>query len=513
MREFYFITTLWGLWHVDCFLRGTLPTLLAPNNLPALAKVSRCTYKIYTTKPSALLLNAHPLFAVLKSTVSLELNEVDDSDNIHAGMQVSWWQKGVDDARDAGAIAVSVHPDVLWSDGTFANAGRFFAKGGKAIYMPNIRVVSETLLPAIAARAQGSPPVISLSGVQAANLAVKHLHPLAAVRLPTTARVSAANEFLFAEPGKGLVMRQLTYTAIAADPNTCFVDFEFFVRDMESLDGCFVPRKVDEMLMLSLAPFGKDFGVFEFDQKLNPLHQGRWAAHPTNYTPLNEVLVKEVLWLPLMEGSGLAAPKGNAAHQSLRYMSQSVAAMRATRLFHRLAALPHCAIVRRMIACALHETDLLTKLDCSAGAVTVFVPVDSGALAAIADELLTPGNEAELVRTILTHIVSVETAMDDGETLTSLAGTTMQILRKPHGHCFIGGRQIQEEISVDRMRVFMIDGVLGGFMARRSLSRRNFRARIRKAWQSHRETMRELRWRFRPAISKVRKRLLRLAKR
>ncbi len=459
MLEFRLFTAVWGVWHVDCLLRGMLPTLLAPGNLPALAAAHGCHYKIFTTAPSAALLARDPLFDKLRATVALDVAVVAADDNVHAGMQVSWWQQGVDEARDLGGIAVCVHPDVVWSDGTFAAIGRFIGGGGKAVYLPNIRVVSETFLPALAGLSAGQGQPISLSGTRASTLALRHLHPLAAVRLPTTSHASAANEVFWPVPGAGLLMRQLTSTAIAADPNKVAVDFEFFVRDAKDLGGIASPRRVDDMLMLSLAPLAKDLGVFEFGQTLNPLHLGRWSAHPTNHAEINRSLAEEFLWLPLADASGLTCPSDAAMSESSRFMERSVAAMAATRLFHRLGDL-QCKMAAGLLACALHETDLVARLDCGQTEVTVFVPRDSDAFARLVLKRLAPRRQRKLVPAILAHIAVGQCEPSQPETVRTLSGKSMTIAVESDGRTSIGGHRILETLRLDRMTVCVIDGTL-----------------------------------------------------
>jgi len=60
------VTVLWGENFIDRYLKTTLPTLLAPGNIPTFTAGRQCEYRIYTTAKDAEILSSAPTILALK---------------------------------------------------------------------------------------------------------------------------------------------------------------------------------------------------------------------------------------------------------------------------------------------------------------------------------------------------------------------------------------------------------------------------------------------------------------
>src|SRR4051812_26534260 len=108
------ITSVWGEWHLSMYLSLSLPTLLAPMNLPATARGCELRYRFMTTPGGKRMLERSPLFRKLSNLVSTEVSIIGRTESprneVHMEMMHDSTQKA--GARDA--FLAIVPPDVIW---------------------------------------------------------------------------------------------------------------------------------------------------------------------------------------------------------------------------------------------------------------------------------------------------------------------------------------------------------------------------------------------------------------
>jgi hypothetical protein len=353
-------TAVWGSWHIDAYSRVTLPTLLAKGNCPALARVHDCECRIFTTKESEKRLNNVRGLARLREIMPVDVRIIAPDDRLTSDAHLTAWQRAVDDAIAQDAAIVSVHPDTPWSDGSFAFMGRALNEGKDVFVVPNVRVISETFVPAI--EALQSDETITLSGLDMSILALRHLHPLSACMVPQVGYSASATEIYWGVPGQGLSLRHASRPAIAAVPKRVPLDIEFYTRRITDLNTVCNITDVNQMFMLSLAPLFKDFGLMTPEHKATPLLLGRWCAHPQNDTPLKDYFAAQSLHLPIRRSdssTGWRSAEG-AADAFMDEVSVDLAAVN----LHYVMRNQHCKTAAQLLALALHETELARRLRC-----------------------------------------------------------------------------------------------------------------------------------------------------
>jgi hypothetical protein len=402
--QVFLITAIWGPWHIDAYLRVTLPTLLAENNIPALAREHDCRYRMFTTEVSAKRLEDAPGVARLRELIPVDVIVMAPEDALSSDVHLKAWQQAVDEATLAQAAAVSVHPDAPWSNGSFAFLARALSEGRKALVVPNIRVVSETFVPALEACRAGD--VIALSGPDICALALKHLHPLSIAMVPQVGQSASATEIYWGVQGQGLSLRHASRPAIAAVPHACSLDLEFYMREVKDKDAVVNVTDVNQMLMLSLAPLFKDFSLMEPAHQASSLLLGRWCAHPQNDTPLKDWYAGQSLRLPLGPDGDEAVWK-EAELAGDTFMSHASVNLASVNLHYALRQ-PNCRTVAKVLALALHETRLDQRVRCPPlGRQGVVLAPNDAAFALFGKdrlaELLLPGNEEHLLDLMLFH--------------------------------------------------------------------------------------------------------------
>jgi len=118
----------------------------------------------------------------------------------------------------------------------------------------------------------------------------------------------------------------------------------------------------------------------------------------------------------------------------------------------------------KTLAAAVTAADLVETLQ-GEGPFTVFAPID-GAFAKIqsdVDELLQPENKAKLAKILTYHVVSGELMADDledGQELTTVEGSTLQVVVKD-GEVTVGGAKvITTDIEASNGVIHLINKVL-----------------------------------------------------
>src|SRR3984885_13353800 len=69
---------IWGYRFVGRFLEFCLPTLLAPNNIPALARALPCRFILLASAADESIIRSHPAWQKLERHCTVEIRPIDD---------------------------------------------------------------------------------------------------------------------------------------------------------------------------------------------------------------------------------------------------------------------------------------------------------------------------------------------------------------------------------------------------------------------------------------------------
>ncbi len=261
------------------FLHANLPTMLAAKNLPAFAAGTECEYLIYTTPHDAAELKRSPAFARLRSILSVTLRLFKPSRTKNPiALHHNIWRQATKRAGRQGAFIVLMPPDVLWANGSFASLLGALKTGKTAIFMTYPRVVSETIVPAMAKQfvpdADGSS---SISATDLMALAMTHIHPLMAAysRFSTHFPVHP-KMILWPVEGDGFVLRLLARELFCFQPGRYALNAQSLLSKLPPSEEIQVFCDSREFLGLSLTPLWKDMEWYLKRRQLDPLFVGRW---------------------------------------------------------------------------------------------------------------------------------------------------------------------------------------------------------------------------------------------
>jgi len=180
LPPFYFIVTFWGARYRKWFCRYALPSLLAPNNIPALRHLKECRFLICTTGKDWARLQREPIFALLKEYMTPVFVESPPSPVYeHKYARMSRGHEALTVAcHQAQACAIYFAPDTLVPDGCVAEAQRLLVAGKRLVLCTAIRFDMDGVEAELASRGLLKPGLpLALSRRDAVDIGLRHLHP------------------------------------------------------------------------------------------------------------------------------------------------------------------------------------------------------------------------------------------------------------------------------------------------------------------------------------------------
>ena len=180
---FHFITAVWGEAYTRLYLDTVLPTQASAGNLGSFAqRPGGDVYCIHTTRASAELIRAAPVFATIAGQISVEFSYIDDlfeGDRPKHTVVTEVHKRAIETAHAAGAAMVFLCPDAIWSDGSFARLIELAERGCRAVMMPGIRLCKETFLAAFQERfSPDASGVLTVGPRPLTALGLEHPHQI-----------------------------------------------------------------------------------------------------------------------------------------------------------------------------------------------------------------------------------------------------------------------------------------------------------------------------------------------
>jgi hypothetical protein len=172
---------VWGYQFVGRFLEFCLPTLLAPNNIPALAQELPCRFVLLSSAADEATIRAHPAWQKLERHCAVEFHAIDDiiTQGNHTATITLAFERAL---RQAGAALrdtcfIFLMSDYLVADGALKTVLRTIRHGAGAVLAGNFQVVAEEAVPLLRQRADLGAHEIVLPPRELVGWSLAHLHP------------------------------------------------------------------------------------------------------------------------------------------------------------------------------------------------------------------------------------------------------------------------------------------------------------------------------------------------
>jgi hypothetical protein len=174
------LVPVWGYHHVRYFLESSLPTLLAPGNIPAVAAALPTEIVILTSTEDEAFLRQHPTFKALGESCQVAIRLIDHliTDGNYSTTITLAYTESVREIGDAmiDTCFFFLVSDYVMADGSLGNAIERMLGGTSAVVVGNCQVVLEDAMPWLKRRLAGKR-ILSFQPRELMGWALNHLHP------------------------------------------------------------------------------------------------------------------------------------------------------------------------------------------------------------------------------------------------------------------------------------------------------------------------------------------------
>lgn len=282
-----FLLPVWGYQFTRRFLEFCLPTLLSPNNIPAIARDLPCRFVLLSSENDEQAIVSHPAWQRLAQLCAVEILPVDDliTDGNHTATITLAFERALRRAGPAmrDTCFIFLMSDYLVADGSLAKVVATVRQGARAVLVGNFQVVAEDAGPLFRARFASPSAQVALRPRDLMQFALSHLHPATIANIVNFGVTHSAdcNRLFWQVDENTLIGRFYLMHPIAIRPEVD--DFEVG----SSWDYSFIPELCPSDNVMTLTD-SDDYLVVEMQRRL--YDQGHLRLGPIGARQLAERL-------------------------------------------------------------------------------------------------------------------------------------------------------------------------------------------------------------------------------
>jgi hypothetical protein len=172
---------VWGYQFISRFLEFCLPTLLAPNNIPAIAREKPCRFVLLSSVTDEPIIRSHPAWQKLEQHCTCEIWSIDDliTQGNHTATITLAFERALRRSGEAmrDTCFIFLMSDYLVADGSLKTALRTIETGASAVLAGNFQIVAEDATPLLRQRIDLQSHEIVLTPRELVRWSLAHLHP------------------------------------------------------------------------------------------------------------------------------------------------------------------------------------------------------------------------------------------------------------------------------------------------------------------------------------------------
>jgi hypothetical protein len=176
-----FLTVIWGARYIDEFARVSLPSYLAPGNLPALAAGADLEVVVMTSRDSVAEFEGKPAFETLRRLCPVRFLFIDDliTTGCYGVTLTLAYVRGIAEAGEAqtDTTFVFMNSDFVLADGALATLLVRLREGARCVMAPSLRARAETALPRLMEAVDRHDLTLAMPARAMVRLAFDALHP------------------------------------------------------------------------------------------------------------------------------------------------------------------------------------------------------------------------------------------------------------------------------------------------------------------------------------------------
>jgi hypothetical protein len=172
---------VWGYQFIGRFLEFCLPTLLAPNNIPAIARAKPCRFVLLSSVADEPIIRSHPAWQKLERHCTCEIRSIDDliTHGNHTATITLAFERALRQSGDAmrDTCFIFLMSDYLIADGSLKTVLRKIETGAGAVLAGNFQIIAEDAAPLLRQRLDLDSHEIVLAPRDLVRWSLAHLHP------------------------------------------------------------------------------------------------------------------------------------------------------------------------------------------------------------------------------------------------------------------------------------------------------------------------------------------------
>lgn len=258
---------VWGDWYTEALIDAAMPSILAPGNLPALAARARTRYRLYASPVARRRIEASAPFSELARIAPVDVIEVEPPErgSHKYNLAADCHRDTVDVAEREDAAIIPLYPDIVFSDGAFAQIHERATEGRRGVMVVPFRV-SDSAIPVLRKRTDGPSRALSLTPREAMSIAINHVHPYTRRHYWSSPHFTRWPDTIMWDAGdEGLIVYSYHMTPVMLWPRTRGVRPPDMIDNISYVPAAVpdprdfhVVRDSDELVMWGLHPLGSD---------------------------------------------------------------------------------------------------------------------------------------------------------------------------------------------------------------------------------------------------------------
>jgi hypothetical protein len=181
VKQITLLMPVWGYQFIGRFLEFCLPTLLAPNNIPAVARELPCRFVLLSSVADEPIIRSHPAWQKLERHCACEIRSIDDliTQGNHTATITLAFERALRQSGDAmrDTCFIFLMSDYLVADGSLKTALRRIETGAGAVLAGNFQIIAEDAAPLLRQRLDLESHEIVLPPRDLVRWSLAHLHP------------------------------------------------------------------------------------------------------------------------------------------------------------------------------------------------------------------------------------------------------------------------------------------------------------------------------------------------
>lgn len=302
-----FVMPVWGKDYTRLFLDFSLPSQLAPGNLPSISKeseIGRHRYFIYTTYNDARVIQESSYYTRLKDIIDVEFFMLEELNApISSIKKINCCFRHVADiAREDEYGIVNLGPDVVYSDGSFKTLMRHSTKGKRLIVWGHLRVNKDSAVEELI-KLYGNDGSLSISSRELVKLGMKHLHNVFKSKFWDSDRFTVHPCIIlwkvkdegiigrFFHPAIGIFRprdKSIVHRVLIADVNKTIDGSELLEKAFPDHDEVYIVEDSDEFFAIELcSDLHSIHEIPDYYKKVDVMDVAVWASERVNVSPIH----------------------------------------------------------------------------------------------------------------------------------------------------------------------------------------------------------------------------------